>query len=568
MGIERRVAAVSTARPVWQDVRGQRTFTSIVRSPAPGALWFGAGGPEGNETAVHTEAVLAAPAEHYDMWAARFGVDRAAWDWCRFGENIVVSGFDENALRIGDIVRIGGAVFRVTSPRIPCFKFAWRMDQPDSVLGPMIESGHIGFYLAVETSGPVGAGDVATVEAPDPSAITVGDLSRLLVARDADPEALRAALANPWLGGQARGMLAKRIAGLEDMARLKTGRWSGWRPFRAERLRAEAKDIVSFALTPLDDAPLAPALAGQFLTVRLGNGDDAPVRSWTLSDHDDTPEQYRLTVKRLAEGVGSALLHEIGARGGTVWARSPAGRFTLKRDGFMRVVLISAGIGVTPMLAMLRAHRARQDVQPPLLWIHQTRSGETHAFAAAGEDAALAHVFYSAPREGDARHEPGRLTPERLREILAPAYKTAPFGRDVELEGIFSDVYICGPAPFEAMVREALAAMGVPPGQVRSESFVPGAADAVPAIARATVDFGGTIAEWTQDANPSLLDLAEAAGLAPAFGCRSGSCGACESTLVSGSVEHSPSPAMPLAADRVLLCCARPASANVTVALG
>lgn len=560
MGNERRVVAVSTARPAWQDVRGQRTFTSIVRSPAPGALWFGAAGPDGNETAVHTEAVLASPAEHYAMWAERFGVDRAAWDWCRFGENIVVSGFDENTLRIGDIVRIGGAVFRVTSPRIPCFKFAWRMDQPDSVLGPMIESGHVGFYLAVETPGRVEAGDTATAECPDPSATTVGDLSRLLVAREADPQALREPLANPWLGGQARGMLAKRIAGLEDMARLKTGRWSGWRPFRVMKRRDEAQDIASFALTPLDGIPLAPPLAGQFLTVRLGDSDGAPVRSWTLSDHADTPEHYRLTVKRLADGTGSALLHDIGARGGTVWARPPAGRFTLKRDGFMRVVLISAGIGVTPMLAMLKAHRERRDSPPPLVWIHQTRSGETHAFASAGKDAALCHVFYSAPREDDAGHEPGRLTPERLREILAPAYKTAPFGREIELEGIFSDIYICGPAPFEAMVRDTLAAMGVPPGQVRSESFMPGAADAAPAIATARVDFGGTVAEWTQAANPSLFELAEAAGLAPAFGCRSGSCGACESTLVSGSVEHSPSPAMPLAADRVLLCCARPAS--------
>jgi len=560
MGIERSVAAVSTARPVWQDIRGLPTFTSIVRSPAPGALWFGEKGPDGNETAVHTEAVLAAPADHYDMWAARFGVSRADWDWCRFGENIVVSGFDENSLRVGDIVRIGGAVFRVTSPRIPCFKFAWRLGQPDSVLGPMIESGHVGFYLAVETPGAVAAGDEATLESPDASAITVGDLSRLLVARDADPEALRAPLANPWLAGQARGMLAKRIAGLEDTARLKTGRWSGWRPFRAAKLRDEAKDIASFALTPFDDAPLAPPVAGQFLTVRLGNANDAPVRSWTLSDHDDAPEHYRLTVKRVAGGEGSSLLHEIGARGGTVWARAPAGRFTLKRDGFMRVVLISAGIGVTPMLAMLKAHRARRDVQPPLVWIHQTRNGETHAFASAGEAAGLAHVFYSAPRAGDAAHQPGRLTPERLRDILAPAYTTAPFGREIELDGIFSDIYICGPAPFEAMVRETLAAMGVPPGQVRSESFVLGAADAAPPIVQARVDFGGAVAEWTQEANPSLLELAESAGLAPAFGCRSGICGACESTLVSGSVEHAPSPAMPLAAGRVLLCCARPAS--------
>ncbi|WP_341534214.1 iron-sulfur cluster-binding domain-containing protein [Sphingosinicella soli] len=299
--------------------------------------------------------------------------------------------------------------------------------------------------------------------------------------------------------------------------------------------------------------------------MRLGDADDAPVRSWTLSDHDDAPDHYRLTVKRLAGGTGSARLHEIGARGGTVWLRPPSGRFTLKRDGFMRVVLISAGIGVTPMLAMLKAHRARRDSPPPLVWIHQARSGETHVFAAAAKDAALAHVFYSAPRESDAGHEAGRLGAERLREILAPAYTTSPFGREIELPGIYSDVYVCGPAPFEAMVRDALTAMGVPPGQIRSESFVP-AAQPEPVIAQARVDFGGVIAQWTESANPSLLELAETAGLAPGFGCRSGSCGACESTLVSGSVEHSPSPAIPLAAGRILLCCARPAS-DVVIAL-
>ncbi len=566
METERKVVAVSTARPAWHDVRGHQTFTSIVRSPAQGCLWFGEGGPEGNETAVHTEAVLASPSEHYAMWAGQFGVDQGAWDWCRFGENIVVSGFDENTLGIGDIVRIGAAVFRVTSPRIPCFKFAWRLGQPDSVLAPMIESGHIGFYLAVETPGAVGAGDIASTEASDhPAAITVGDLSRLLVARDAEPERLRAPLANPWLGEQARGMLAKRIAGLEDAARQKTGRWSGWRPFRISEKREEARDTASFSLTPVDGEPLAPPLAGQFLTVRLGNTDDAPVRSWTLSDHDDMPERYRLTVKRIAGGEGSSLLHEIGARGGTVWARPPAGRFTLKRDGFMRVVLISAGIGVTPMLAMLKAHGARQDRLPPLVWIHQTRSGETHAFSAAGEEATR-HVFYSAPRDGDGPHEAGRLTPERLCALLAPTYKTAPFGREIELDGIFSDFYICGPAPFEAMVREALATMGVPEGQIRSESFVPQAANVVPLIARARVDFGSAMAEWTADGNASLLELAEAAGLSPSFGCRSGSCGACECSLVAGRVEHSPSPAMPLPAGRMLLCCARPVSADVTIA--
>ncbi|MES2498542.1 MAG: hypothetical protein V4618_20685 [Pseudomonadota bacterium] len=76
------IIALSTALPQWQDIRSHRIFTSIVRDPLPGPLHFGPDGPPGNETAVHTEAVLATPAGHYPYWAERFGLPAYAWAWC------------------------------------------------------------------------------------------------------------------------------------------------------------------------------------------------------------------------------------------------------------------------------------------------------------------------------------------------------------------------------------------------------------------------------------------------------------------------------------------------------
>lgn len=576
--VSQEIIALSTATPQWQEIRGHRIFTSIVRDPLPGPLHFGPDGPPDNETAVHTEAVLVTPAGHYRYWTKQFGLPADAWAWCQWGENIVLSDIDENDLRIGDILSIGDqAVFQVTSPRIPCFKLAWRMGQPDSVLRDMILTGKIGFYLKVLTPGPVEIGDAVRLESPDPSAITVGDLSRLLVDTDlVDIDLLQRVADLPALGGQARGMLIKRLAGLRDQQRVARGRWADWRPFTIGAVTAEAKDIASFLLHPEDGAPVAPPLAGQFLTVRLGDeGHGAGpgiIRSWSLSDYDDAADPYRLSIKRVEGGQGSTAIHALQP-GDRIELRAPAGGFTLKRDGFMRVVLISAGIGITPMVAMLKAHAARADHLPPLLWIHQTRNGSTHAFRdeaapwlAAGH--VRRHILYSQPaaadRPGEDYDATGRIDPEALRAIIEAPYETAPFGRSIELGGAFSDFYICGPADFEQSVRATLAGMGVADHQIRSEAFAPVSGAATPAaVEQADIWFGDVPVRWSAEDGQSLLELAEAQGIDAPFGCRTGSCGSCEWGLTEGKVDYTTAPAIPVAPGTVLTCCARPASAVV-----
>ena len=127
------VVAVSVAEPSWQDIGGRPVFTSIVRAASDRPVRFAAGGPDGNATAVHTEEVFACFAEHYDHWAARLGIDRAAWGACHWGENLMLAGLpDEAALHVGDRLRVGEALLEVTSPRIPCFKLSWRLGQPES----------------------------------------------------------------------------------------------------------------------------------------------------------------------------------------------------------------------------------------------------------------------------------------------------------------------------------------------------------------------------------------------------------------------------------------------------
>lgn len=574
------VRAVSVATPAWRDVNGRQVFTSIVRPPSAGPIWFGPDGPEGNATAVHTEQVLAFSSEHYDHWTAVLGVPRAAWDWCHWGENLTVSGLDENRLPVGAVVAIGPqARFEVTSPRIPCFKLAWRIGQPDSVLGQITADGRVGIYLRVLEPGAIAAGDEVRLERADPEAITVGDLSRLLTdAAVTDTVLLRRVLANPALGGQARGMIRKRVARIEDQADARRDRWTGWRPFEVADVIDETEAVKSVRLRPADGGPLAPPLAGQFLTVRLPAEGADVVRTWSLSDHDISGGAYRLTVKRLDGGLGSGLLHALrpGAR---VEARPPAGRFTLDRSGFLRLVLISAGIGVTPMLAMLKAHAARGDEVPPVQWIQVVRDGDSHALAAETRAAlerlrAERHIFYTSPGEGDLAGRDydhiGRPTPERLEAILRGTYVLNPFGRDIDLPGENGDFYICGPAAFEAEVRAVLARMGVPPEHIRSEAFAAAArTGGAPAVAAARVRFtaSGLEAEWNADDDLTLLELAEEAGLTPAFSCRMGTCQTCETALAAGEIAYDPRPAVDAAPGRVLICCARPASAVVELDL-
>ncbi|ABQ67798.1 Nitric oxide dioxygenase [Rhizorhabdus wittichii RW1] len=580
-----KVIALSRAMPQMVEMRGRPVQSSIVRDPIPGPLEIVSDGPADNMTAVHTEHMLAFNAEHYDFWAAETGTDRQRWNWAWWGENLTITGVDEESLRVGDIVRIGTAEFRVTSPRIPCFKVAWRIDQPDTILPRMMETGKVGIHLEVLRPGEVSIDDLIEVESPNPENISLAELSRLLLSLSPDDlPSLKRALALPALGAKAAKTVRQRITLIEDRERMRIGRWRGWKPFTVTDIVEETKDIRSFFLTPQDDAPLAPPAAGQFLTVRTErDGEGELVRPWTISGIDLDARHYRLSIKEIDGGAASTRMHRHVAVGDTVMVRPPAGQFVLDRSGFRRVGLVSAGIGVTPMLPMLLAHIERGDNAPPLLWLEVVRNGASHAFR--DEVARLLrqvpklerHIFYTQPaaddRLGIDYDHAGRPTTEQVASLIGAPYPINPFGREVPMPGKETEFYICGPQAFEALTRESLSQLGVKAELIRSETFVTTTSETgegvVPTVERSTVRFAesGVTAEWHADDGLTLLDLAEAAGLSPLYACRTGVCQSCQCPLRSGEVSYSPVPPIMPASGQVLICCARPASAEMDLAL-
>jgi ferredoxin-NADP reductase/ferredoxin len=318
---------------------------------------------------------------------------------------------------------------------------------------------------------------------------------------------------------------------------------------------------------PTKDAGFKPVAApGQYLTLRVRPERDGQqlVRSYSLSDIADE-RAYRISVKR--EGSGSRYLHEHVGVGDLMDVAAPRGSFVL-REGTRPVVLISAGVGATPVLAMLHA-LAREHSTRPVWWLHGARNHDEHAFGAEVDEllAALpdSHrlVAYSQPANGDGRgadHDlSGRLD---LRVI-----ERAGIPKD-------ADYYLCGPDGFMRAIGAALAARGVAPERIATEVFGAVAihrsgfvetgdraphAPAGPPGRGPSVTFSRSdlTAPW-DDRYPSLLDFAEACDVPVGFGCRNGTCHTCESGLLAGEVTYYIEPLEPPPDGRVLVCSSRP----------
>jgi ferredoxin-NADP reductase len=232
-------------------------------------------------------------------------------------------------------------------------------------------------------------------------------------------------------------------------------------------------------------------------------------------------------------------------------------------------VLLSAGIGATPVLAMLHTLAAARSTRQ-VLWLHAARDRQHHPFAAEVRQLlpALARgrsfVCYSRPGAHDQMGEDfdaaGHLSRSVFDEVVVP--------RD-------ADVYLCGPTRFMEEMKEALAAFGVAPARVHvelfngSESLTPGIVGAATRTAHAPagdadtgplVSFArsGVTAHWKPSAYGSILELAEACDVPVRWSCRTGVCHNCESGLVSGDVVYGPEPLDAPADGNLLVCCSRP----------
>ncbi|WP_175906690.1 pyridoxamine 5'-phosphate oxidase family protein [Burkholderia sp. BCC1640] len=333
-----------------------------------------------------------------------------------------------------------------------------------------------------------------------------------------------------------------------------------WRPLRIAKIVDEARAIRSFHFEAADGDALPTYEARQHLTLRVAlPGSDAPtIRSYTLSDAPGAP-RYRIIVKR--EGRVSAWLHDHAQAGMTLDAQMPRGRFTFDVASPRPAVLVSAGIGITPMIAMLRRALADDKASRRIVFVHGARDTADRPFAAeltriADADARVSlHSFDSRPqRDGAAR--PGRIDIAQLKRIL-------PFDD--------YDFYLCGPSAFMRDLYDGLRALNVPDERIRFEAFGPSSvvrsatrAAAAPPVASVPVVFRrtGREAAWTP-ADGTLLEFAEGQGVAVPSECRSGSCGTCATRMLSGAVDYVQSHDAPVEPGCVLLCVAQPAEGAV-----
>jgi len=514
--------------------------------------------------------------ESYRYWQEQ--LKRTDFVHGQFGENFTVEGLPDDAVCIGDRYQIGGAVFEITQPRVTCYRVGIRMNEP-RMPSLLTSSGRPGFYFRVLQEGEVGAGDEIVKAGEANERMTVAKVNALLYSpnhpRDQLERVLRIESLSPGWRASFEALVQSQTtaagsgnAGLAPAAAAHPAA-PGFQPLAVVAIDKESADVVSLSMRHPDGHPLPSALPGQYVVLRLQRPGGVPplFRSYSLSGPLST-ERYRISVKLEPNGTAGTYLREHVRVGDVLDVSSPRGSFILQ-SGERPVVLLSAGIGTTPVLAMLyalaSAHSRRQ-----VLWLHAARDGQHHPFAAEIRSLMRAltdgrsFVCYSRPGLRDKLSEgfdaTGHLSRSALDQVGIPQE---------------ADVYLCGPTRFMADMKEALAAIGVAPERIHveifngSESLTPGivsAATRAPhppredANTEPLVSFArsGIAAHWKESDYHSILELAEACDVPVRWSCRTGVCHNCESGLVSGAVAYEPQPLEKPAQGNLLVCCSQP----------
>ncbi len=521
-------------------------------------------------------AVLVYSFENYAYWARI--LERTDLRFGQFGENFTVEGMLDDEVHVGDRFRIGSALFEVTQPRVPCYKLAIKMGV-EGFYNRILKSGRPGFYFRVLEEGEVGAGDIVERIRVDPGGMTVGQVSNLLYYDKDDLDGARRVLRIEALSPGWRQSFQQRLAKAELSAKAQ----ESFRTLVVTQKIRESEAVTSFYLAAEDGKPLDAFLPGQFLPLKLDiPGQYKPLlRTYSLSGRPQTG-YYRLTIKREAvppdrpdvyPGVASNHLHDHVEVGSKLLSKAPRGKFFLDPHGETPVVLLSAGIGLTPLISMLDAI-VESGSRRPTWFIHGSRNTREHAMrehvrrVAEDNDNVHTHIRYSKPLATDVAgrdyDDQGHVDIELIDHLLP----------DNDC-----DFYLCGPTPFMKSLIDGLLAWGVPAFRIRYELFGPASllgnrgsvarpkrmAEASQCCGEIEVTFSksGVAASW----NPSLesiLDLAEANGLSPDYSCRSGICRTCMCVLEQGEVEYVMEPLEPPDEGSVLICCSKPRT-NVVV---
>ena len=570
--------SVNVGRPKDVAWEGRTVFTGIWKQPVDGPRLVrrlnidGDGQGDLNGHGGEQRAVMVYQLDSYRHWEQHLG--REPMEFGQFGENFTVDGLGDDEVHIGDRYRIGDAEFEVTQPRVTCFRVGMRLGEPQ-MPALLVAHHRPGFYLRVITEGHVRAGDDIVRTQVGRHALSVAAIDELLYLPGRDLDTLRLAVDVPPLspGWQQsfRELLDSAERGTAAVAPtigVEPG-WPGFRPFRVTRLVPETQTVISVYLTAEPRQPLPHPRAGQYLTIRVADaaaaGDPPPVRNYSLSSAPDA-DGYRISVKLEPHGLVSGYLNTVMRAGSILDVAAPRGTFVLS-DESSPLLLISAGIGVTPVLAMLH-QLATQTSERDVWWIHTARNAAEHAFAAEAHRLLEAlpfaheHVYYTAPDI-----EPPAGTSIRTGRLNAAVLASLALPRN-------GRAYICGPAAFMTDVQAALVDLGVAPDHVHTEVFgtlaainpgvtdvrdvaphqPPGPPGAGPEI---TFARSGLAVRWS-DRHGSLLELADACDVPTRYSCRTGVCHTCVTPVLSGAIAYAPEPLERPQADEALICCARP----------
>lgn len=577
-----KLISINVSMPKEVSHKGKTVTTGIFKEPVDGRVKVRTLNLEGDGQADlvghggEQRAVYVYSFDNYAYWENELG--RSDFKFGKFGENLTVEGMLDEDIHVGDRFRIGTTLFEVTQPRVPCYKLAIKMSV-EGFYGQILKSGRLGFYFRVIEEGDVGAGDTIERISLDPVGMNIVDINKLMYFDKDNLDGASKALGIEALSPGWRITFEQRLT----KAKISKQTGEEYRTFVVDRKIPESETITSFYLVPEDGRPLAPFIPGQFLPLKLDiPGQYKPVfRTYSLSD-SPTKDYYRLTIKRepappnrpeLYPGVSSNYFHDHVEIGSKLLAKSPRGKFFLDPDRETPVVLLSAGVGLTPLISMLNAIAAAGSNRPTW-FIHGSRNKREHALGGASRQVAeenaniRRHIRYSQPspedKPGHHYDDEGYVDIELVKHLVPDQN---------------CDFYLCGPAPFMKSLFDGLLEWGVPETQIHYEFFGPASvlkgrekistptrlAQATECCEEIEVTFSrsGVKANW----NPSfesILDLAEANGLSPDYSCRSGICHTCISELEEGEVEYVLEPLDPPDEGSVLICCSKPKN-NVVV---
>ena len=362
----------------------------------------------------------------------------------------------------------------------------------------------------------------------------------------------------------------------------KSDTWNGWRDFKIVKKEPESQEITSFYFQPVDGGKLPDFKPGQFLTIKLDIPEqDRPViRTYSLSDYCESQDYYRLSIKRegspkgldVPPGVASNFMHDRISEGSIIPCKPPNGKFFIDVDSSTPAVLISNGVGITPMISMAKAC-SQKNPQRHIWFLHGARNGDYHA---CGEEVNTIanntnlHIDYSYSRprpvdEGKYHHQ-GYVDKQLLETAVIPELK--------EIDGSSNaEYYLCGSPKFMDSLKSGLQELGVPEEKVFFESFGGGKTKGKAETAQSSIDTAeivfansGQTLNWTKD-DGTILEFAEANNIDPAYSCRQGVCLTCMCQLKEGEVEYTESPSGEPDEGSVLICISKPKTSKIVLDL-